>query len=375
MRRKIKALFLSLAVLALTACGRNEQMTSENKAAGTEKIAGDYYIDLTELGMKLTFYLRLDEEGTFLFSNALDFETNKSSGTVQKTEEGYLMVYDSVNGEEKSVSDGLTTNFVRLEDGSLDFSGESGCIYYGSARATTASADDSDVKLIACPVSEDYEAPESKSEFQIGSYTAEDVQENGIAYTHTVSFFEDNSYLHLMTCEKAGQLCFISEIGTYSVSTTQLALQPEEEERISCEVKDASNLMLSVWPYEGAQQRIEMKFVKTEEKQALAEFSGSGSVKGSNENFEAAVTLYTDGSYASEADGFSETGILVLNTAEAFLKQYPDHPETGVRGLSQVETVPAGELTEEDGTLRLRGLRIRRSESLNRDICDAMQIG
>lgn len=375
-KKKITALLVILCILTLTACSGQEQTSSgEKKTAGMEAIAGVYYIDLTELGMKLTFYLQIEESGAYLFSNTLDFETNKSSGTLQQTEDGYMMVYDSVNGEEKTAADGLTTHFVLLEDGSLDFSGENGCIYYGSARATTSSADDSDAKLIAYPVSEDYAAPESKSEFQTGSYTAETVQDNGTEYTHAVSFFEDNSYLHLMTYEEEGQLCFDSEIGTYSVSTTQLALQPEEGERISCEVEDASHLTLSVLAYAGAEERTQMQFVRTTESQIRAEFTGIGTAKGSEETFETTVILYTDGSYESTADGFTESGILVLDTAEHLVKQYPDHPESGVRGLNQVATVPAGTLTEEDGTLILNGLRIRRSESLNRDLCDAVQIG
>lgn len=374
-RKIVTTTAMTAAVLLTGVCVEIAAKETEQPALETEaELEGDYYIDLAELGMKLTFYLRLEEEGTFLFSNALDFETNKSSGTVQKTEAGYMMVYDSVNGEEKSVSDGLTTSFVQLEDGSLDFSGESGCIYYGSARATTSSAEDSDTKLIAYRVPDDFEAPESKSEFQTGTYTAEAVQEDEITYTHTVSFFEDNTYLHLMTCEKDDQLCFASEIGTYSVSTTQLALQPEEGERVSCEVSDSSNLVLSVLASAGAEQRTELKFAKTEERQVLAEFSGTGSVKGSDVSFDAAVTLYTDGSYVSEADGFTETGVLVLNTANGFVKQYPDHPESGMHGLNQVATVPAGELTAEGGLLVLNGLRVRRSESLNRDVCDAVQI-
>lgn len=374
-RKIVTTMVMTVAVLLTGVCVEIAAKETEQPVAETEaELEGDYYIDLSELGMKLTFYLHLDEEGTFLFSNALDFETNKSSGTVQPTEAGYLMVYDSVNGEEKSVSDGLTTSFVQMEDGSLEFSGENGCIYYGSARATASSAEDSDAKLIAYRVPDDFEAPESKSEFQMGTYTAEAVQEDGTAYTHTVSFFEDNTYLHLMTYTQDDQLCFASESGTYSVSTTQLALQPEEGERVSCEVSDSSNLVLSVWAFAGAEQRTEMKFAKTEERQVLAEFAGTGSVKGSDVSFDAEVTLYTDGSYVSEADGFTEAGVLVLNTANGLVKQYPDHPESGVRGLNQVVTVPVGELTAEDGLLTLKGLRVRRSESLNRDACDTTQI-
>lgn len=375
MRKGIKSIAVVLGgvllVAGLTACGKeNIQSASAGEA---EELAGNYYIDLTDLGMKLTFYLDLEEDGSFLFSNALDFETNKSSGTWQKSGDDYMMVYDSVNGEEKSVSDGLTTTFVVQEDGSLDFTGEKGCIYYGSAKASTIGADDPDAKLIAYPVTEDYEATEEKTEFQIGTYTAEAVEENGISYSHEMSFFEDNSYLHLMTYEENGQQMFVSETGKYSVSTTQLAMEPEGEKRIACEVVDDANLKLSIFPDKDAKERTSLNFAKTDSVKEMMKFAGTGSVKGSEETFEVTMTVYEDGSYESTADGFTETGILELNSLTNLVKQYPDHPETGVRGLNQVTTVPAGSITEEDGKWVISGLRVRKAEELNRYECTVIQ--
>ena len=76
MKKGLKGAVLLLSsvvlVLGLTACGKEE---SEAKGTeGTEELAGNYYIDLTDLGMKLTFYLDLEQDGTFMFSNTLDFE-------------------------------------------------------------------------------------------------------------------------------------------------------------------------------------------------------------------------------------------------------------------------------------------------------------
>lgn len=71
--------------------------------------------------MKLVIYLRLTENGTFQFSNTTDFEINKSSGVVQKGANDYVMVYESVNGADKSISDGLTSSFFVDNEGRLDF--------------------------------------------------------------------------------------------------------------------------------------------------------------------------------------------------------------------------------------------------------------
>lgn len=388
---KILAL-AGLLVFGLTACGNsNEEKSSDSLvvdgsssatkessagAGDTAELANDYYIDLTDLGMKLTIYLRLDDTGNFLFSNTLDFETNKSSGTFQKSEDAYMMVYSSVNGEEKSISDGLTTTFKVLEDGSLDFTGEAGCIYYGIATATSTSADDPDAKMIAYVVPEDYEAPETGTDFQTGVYVTDDVNEAGTSYSHVVSFYEDGSFLHMMIYKENDQMVFVSENGGYSVSTTQLALEPGDgghSDRISCEVVDEAKLKLSVLPYAGASERTELDFTKTDTTELVAEFTGTGTVKGSDETFEVTAALYADGSYESVAADFTETGILVINSAEKFVKQYPDHPETGVRGLNQVTTVPSGEISSEDGKITIAGLRVRKSAGLNRHECTVVQ--
>lgn len=366
------AFAVGIMMLGVVGCGQSEEEEEKKTASKAAALANDYYIDLTELGMKLTIYLRLDEEGKFLFSNTLDFEVNKSSGTYQESEDAYIMVYDSVNGEEKSVSDGVTSTFEVLEDGTLDFT--ESVIYYGSASANTGSAEDENVKMLAVVVPEDYESPITESEFQTGIYVSEDVTEAGVTYSHAVSFYEDNSYVHMTIYEKDGNKAFDRETGSFGVSTTQLALQPEKtetagmENRVECEVVDDSHLTLSVFPYAGADERMQMAFTKTDSVGKIAEFFGAA-VSKEGESFEVTINLYADGTYESEAEGFTETGILVLDTEEGYLKQYPDHPETGVRGLNQVATVPAGTLTYKEEGLVLEGLRIRKSAGLTRYEC------
>ena len=151
--------------ISITACSEKEsEQNTESDAvsSGTTvaestdelEVTNDYAMDLTPLGMPLTVYLRLEEDGKFILSNALDFATDKGSGTFQKSGEEYIMVYSFLNGEEKSVSDGITASFVVTEDGSLDFSG-CASVPYGSAKIDTVSKSDTSVKLIAHVVEDD----------------------------------------------------------------------------------------------------------------------------------------------------------------------------------------------------------------------------
>ena len=370
-RHSLAALLAAfLMVAALCGCGGESGTVS----AGTDEltdVANDYYFDLTDLGMKLTLYLRLGEDGAFLFSNTPAFEVNKSAGTYQKTDEGYLMVYTSVNGEEKSISDGLTSSFVVTEDGALDFTG---CerVYYGSASATTVSAEHPDAKLVGYVIPPDYEAPSQESDFRAGTYSA--VTEDGaISYTHTASFFEDGTYLLITVWSEDNTWMFSSETGSYGVSTTQLALEPEGGSRLSCEIVGAEELSLSILPEPDAAERESVTFTVSEA-ELLAAFSGEGRVTGSDETFTGTMELYSDGSFSVTADSFGETGVIALNSAGGTCKIYPDHPAEGTRGLSQVSAVPSGALEYEGGMLVFPDMRVRTSESLNRDKCTFTQI-
>ncbi len=341
----MKRIFAFALVLCLFLAGCGVQ-NSQAGGGFAEEVAGDYYIDLTDLGMKLTIYLRIGEEGTFLFSSTPDFIVNKSDGTLKKVEDEYLMVYTSVNGEAKSISDGLNSKFVVREDGSLDFTV---CerIYYGTASATTTSTDYPDAKLIAFPIPADYTAPSNESAFTSGTYT-------GTAGTAevTASFFEDGTYLLL----RAKDNNVLSETGRYGVSTTQLALTPTGGNRVSCDVVSDTELFVRV-PLNG-EEREELTIQKAESGEKIWKtFSAP----------DAFMTLYTDGGFRVTADGFEETGVMTLDTADGTYKIYPDHPTSGERGLSFVASVPVGSLTVSSGKWTLNEFRVRTSENLSRE--------
>ena len=328
--------------LLLTGCGVR---TAKTHGGSTADIAGDYYIDLTDLGMKLTIYLRVGADGTFRFSSATDFSVNKSDGTIENAGDEYLMVYTSVNGEEKSISDGLNSKFLVQADGSLDFTV---CerIYYGTATATTTSADNPDAKLIAYPLPSDYTAPSGESDFTPGAYTGT------LADTaYTLTFFDDNSYLLLWTSEDVCK----SETGRYGVSTTQLALTPQGGNRVSCDVMGEAEISVRV---PGTGEEREVITMRLSEAQTPWK---------TLRNADTEMRLYTDGSYSVTANGFAETGILAPDSEAGTFKIYPDHPDTGARGLLQVSSVPTGTFQITNGKWSLSDLRVRTSASLSRE--------
>ena len=368
------------AVLALAGCGSSKTTDSKNSGKtdkkAVEAVAGDYYLDLSELGMKLVIYLRLTENGTFQFSNTTDFEINKSSGVVQKGANDYVMVYESVNGADKSISDGLTSSFFVDDEGRLDFT-HCEKIYYGSASATTTS-DSSDAKLLAVKLPEGYEQPDTESAFTTGTYTTYTAKGTaqgemqgaapGADRIYTASFYVDNTYVVTESWTENGEKQYFSETGTYGVNTSQLALTPEGKERISCEVLSDSELQIQVLTGADTDSRETLTFKKQEVKEVTAKLTGT--VTGTNESFDVTVLLYSDGSYTSRAGSFTENGIFVADSKDGTFKIYPDNNETKLRGLNQIATVPAGALSSESGSLKLEGFRVRNSDNLTRYKCE-----
>ncbi len=361
---------LILGSVFLTACGggsSNAESGGQTSEGGTgggafAEIAGDYYLDLNELGMALVMYLRLSDDGTFLFSDSTAFESEKSSGTFESSSDGYIMLYDMVNGEEKTITDGLTSSFVVADDGSLDFSGTER-IYYGSASVTGKSVDDPDAKLMGILITDDFEEPNTASEFKAGSYTAQSDTKS-----YTVSFYEDDTYFLMESYDENGTMMYMPQTGIYGISTAQIALTPDGGDRLSGEVISSTEITI---PMADDPEGEGLTATKQDSSQSIATLKGQGS--DGSATFDVTVTIYSDGTYTSEAGGFTEGGVFVQNSSTGEFKTYPDHPETGVRGLAQIATVPAGTFTYTDGKLTLTGFRVRNSENLTRYECEVTQ--
>ena len=89
MRRKSMAGVLLLLAIVLVLG------TAVVGAERFEAIAGDYQIDITNLGMPLVFYLRIEADGAFMLSPNLDFDPSESRGEGVIAESGgvHMMIY------------------------------------------------------------------------------------------------------------------------------------------------------------------------------------------------------------------------------------------------------------------------------------------
>ncbi len=120
-------------VFAIAACGRNGEDpvngNGENGENGDNdvpdngevfELSGEYEIDITNLGMPLVIYLKIDDDGDFMLQTSRAFDDPRDTGTIREVEEAeqedtYLMVYDETdNGD-------LRTATFHVLNGNLRF--------------------------------------------------------------------------------------------------------------------------------------------------------------------------------------------------------------------------------------------------------------
>jgi hypothetical protein len=104
-------------------------------------LAGEYFVDLADLGMPMVFYLIIEEDGNFTLTNALVDGEIRNSGAIEMRHGGYSLVYDD--------DDGTRIDFGTT-DGVLIFPDR---LLFGNVRV---GSDEEGVNVYAQPVDDDY---------------------------------------------------------------------------------------------------------------------------------------------------------------------------------------------------------------------------
>ncbi len=347
-----------IACLLLVGC----KNANPSKSGMESSLYGNYSLDLNTVGMPLTIYLSLKGDDTFLFSNTTLFETVKSKGTLTKGEGKYVMVYDQVNGEDKSVSDGLVSEFIFDGKDTLTFTSD--FIYYGStSHVLTKNESDSTKILTAKRITDDsIGKEEAKSDFEAGYYEAISSQ-SGIDFTHRATFFTDGTYLDFISFLSEGNTFYYTETGSYYLTGSLLGIESKSpvnlKERISGTIIDSSSFSLDVVSsIDGNKdKRSEATFRKTEPSKSLL-----FDMKGEKDSVVSELRIYSDCSYDAKVDDTSESGYLAFSNykigeKEASFKLYPNKKE--LSGLSYTSVIPEGKVVEENGKMSFKNVSLR----------------
>ena len=319
--KKFLAILLSLMLAAtlavsLTACGPGEGSDGD-----PIDVAGVYSIDLSEAGMGMTVYLKIEEDGAFTFAANDTFAEAKSAGTVSQPDSSYLMVFSSVNGDSVDVGTN-TCHFSKQSDGSLAFEGT---IPYGTATFTSPMENDAGVMvtIAAVPYTSGGGDDTNKNTVEPGLYYGEHTTEGmmGTTYHYYLTIREDGKFTSFVTFEAMGSACMGYDYGTYSASGSMCRMTSSVYDDPETEADDNLTEALTVdkdgvYTADVRMSRMASDTVQiTVEKLKTAPTEIVASYEGTNEGYTLFLDIYADGAYefSAMADGeesASETGFI-----------------------------------------------------------------
>lgn len=270
MRRSLLVLLLVAAVI-LSGCGKPKQ--EEAKTEPSEEIVatavdseapslqdeyelpGEYAIDLSKLGMALTFYLRIDEENNFLLSANRSFSDDRGSGVIGELEGTYMMIYsDSTPDRTK------TATFERVGHNLLFQSS----LPYGSTNILFELQDEDDPEIVHRLMANKFVYEEYYNTYLGFS------EDDGIEYAYTLQTGPGARYSFNSVYEgEDGPLSF-SEHGLFTVRGETMTLVPQEGVELAGFITAEGGLLLPVKSTETGARMEQLLRVATTAKDAGA---------------------------------------------------------------------------------------------------------
>ena len=349
-----------LLVVAMTfgivACDKGKDDDKDGgDETGIEEVAGDYSIDLSALGMPIIVYLRIEEDGKFMFSGSAEFTADKNSGTVSKSSTGYLMVYSTVNG---SAANGETTKFTKESNGNLKFDGT---MYYGSTKPTSPMENEDTGKteyLYAVPYTEGggEELVQLQNGVYYGTYTSTSTGMGaGTVYEYYLTLRDDDNFTSFVSFSMGESTYYVYDYGTFEAMNSNGRLTSSVYKDIEDATKPLSESVqalsetevkadVRVGPMLKDLVEIEMEKIAAPTTPVM-QFEGEHTIQMGQMSmaFELSLSVCADGSYvftstASGEEPSEETGFIGFNMMNDKVYVLPDGVTSGVTGSYDSET-------------------------------------
>ena len=213
-----------------------------------EALAGVYQIDITNLGMPLVFYLRIDADGAFMLSPSAKFEPAESrgEGVIAGSDGVYMMIY-----KEHTPDNPKTATFV-MDGPNLVFQST---LPYGSSNIIN-SAEDPDDPEIVYTLTADTLALSEYYDTYAGSHSVQ-AMGSTIEYTYTLTLGAGLRYEFVSEFTMQGTLYTYRETGYWSVDGEAFTLEPADEPPVEGTINAAGEITVGIRPSEMARSRTE----------------------------------------------------------------------------------------------------------------------
>jgi len=242
MKRKYRAgIGFSLAILLLLG-------TAAVGSARFESIAGVYQIDITQLGMPLVFYLRIDADGAFMLSPNTNFDPSESRGEGVIAESGgvHMMIY-----KEHTSDNPKTATFV-LDGPNLVFQST---LPYGSSNIINSGEDPDDPEIIYTLTADTLALSEYYGTYA-GSHSKQ-AMGSAVDYAYTLTLKAGLRYVFSSEFVMGETVYAYSETGSWNVDGEQFTLDPADEAPVQGTISADSEITVGIRPSEMASSRTE----------------------------------------------------------------------------------------------------------------------
>ncbi len=314
MRKSFTVILIILFTFTLSACrssNGNDDNEGTTQTTNTEnngevqipdeefELSGEYAIDITDLGMALTFYLKIDEENNFILSPSRDFLQDRGSGTVHELDGTYMFIYHDSTPEQSK-----TATFERNGHNLIFRS----TLPYGSSNIMYEVEDEENPNIIHHLIADKMVYEEYYNTY-LGFHT------EGNENYETILTLEPGARYHYVSRYEDGEdIIEYEESGYFRVYNDIIGLKPDDEAELYGSITDDGGLEMMVKLTASTERSEHLLRVAT-----TSEYAGVWYAYASGDDYEATATLEFDyfGGYtftSDDGDGsYVDTGTFEVN--------------------------------------------------------------
>ncbi len=261
--KNLLLLFFSvLFVFVLSACTNNSSTQSTTTTLEGEEpivLAGEYEVDITDLGMPMIVYLKIDADDNFFLAPDRTFTVDKGHGTISSIGDTYMFIYSD------STPDTPKTSTFKIENNNLHFET---ALPYGSSNLRCTAVDEENPDITYYLVANKFLFEDYLGDYA-GSHSVT-AMSSTIDYEYTLKLKTGCTYVFTSTFELEDETYEFIEKGAFSINGTAITLTPEGGSALVGVINADSSLDVSIQVSEMAERATHNLKVAT-----TAAFSGT----------------------------------------------------------------------------------------------------
>ncbi|XMB72279.1 hypothetical protein RJI07_09255 [Mycoplasmatota bacterium WC30] len=239
--KRVKSLAIFLIVLALSvliiSCGGDTTDSNITTSPEQTSIVGEYIVDITDLGMPLQLYLKIDSNDEFFLSSDRTYSVDKGHGTVGNSQDTYMLIYSD------STADNPKTSTFTMDNNNIHFSTN---LAYGSSSLPASKVDENDPDITYYLVGKTLLYDDYYGEF--GGQHSVTAMGGEINYEYFLKLGEGREFSYVSNFVMGGTDNQYTESGYFDIVNGQITLKIDGEDDVIGTFDSSKNLTIPVKP-------------------------------------------------------------------------------------------------------------------------------